>query len=460
MAAAAPIQRAIKFRVVVYNASGQYDSSYIYSISVTGAVTPDSGTAMKLNGGQNYTFIAYSYNTNVAPNENLTGSNLSTASITFSSMPDFMYYKASMTPSGEAGAQNNLNIVLKHSFSTVLVNVDSSQTNGYNITNITGATLAKAYPTATVALASGTVTSTGTATTIAVPFPATLNSNNVTATTAVVVNNATNTADGTFNMASLTVGPLTGSNIAFNGLTIQPGVRYNLTIRLVPQDIFFDDNTSVPGTTIKTARINGKFWMRYNLGVDVPLNPNPDLATPTNAGLFGNYYQWGKSNVVATGYTQPGIIDPWDRTVPPNNAWNAGTEAAPVKTSNDPCPNNYRVPTMTELQDLANSTIQTNTSDASWDIGSATNYASVKVFTSKRDKNVKLSFPASGYRDSNDGQLLSIIPRGKVGIYWSSSFPNGSARYQNMQLYKDNVDFSFGADNSNFGENIRCIRVN
>ena len=33
VAAATPIQRAIKFRIVVYNASGQYDSSYIYSIS-------------------------------------------------------------------------------------------------------------------------------------------------------------------------------------------------------------------------------------------------------------------------------------------------------------------------------------------------------------------------------------------------------------------------------------------
>ncbi|MDX8566341.1 hypothetical protein OZ664_20220, partial [Elizabethkingia sp. HX WHF] len=77
VAAATPIQRAIKFRIVVYNASGQYDSSYIYSVSATGAVTPDSGNPIKLNGGESYTFIAYSYNTNVAPADNLVGSNLS-----------------------------------------------------------------------------------------------------------------------------------------------------------------------------------------------------------------------------------------------------------------------------------------------------------------------------------------------------------------------------------------------
>ena len=113
VAAATPIQRAIKFRIVVYNASGQYDSSYIYSISSGGVVTPDSGTAMKLNGGQSYTFIAYSYNTNVAPSENLTGINLSTASVPITSSQDFMYYKVTMTPDGNAGAQNNLNVILK-----------------------------------------------------------------------------------------------------------------------------------------------------------------------------------------------------------------------------------------------------------------------------------------------------------------------------------------------------------
>ncbi len=103
-------------------------------------MTPDSETAMKLNGGQNYTFIAYSYNTNVAPNENLIGSNLSTATIVVISLQDFMYYKVNMALSREEGVQNNLNALLRHMFNTITFITDSSATNGYNITNITGAT--------------------------------------------------------------------------------------------------------------------------------------------------------------------------------------------------------------------------------------------------------------------------------------------------------------------------------
>ena len=463
VAAATPIQRAIKFRIVVYNASGQYDSSYIYSVSATGAVTPDSGVPMKLNGGESYTFIAYSYNTNVAPADNLVGSNLSTATISATSTQDIMYYKTTMTPDGNTGAQNYLNVILKHSFSTITVNVDASLTNGYNITNITGATLGKVFPTATIALNSGTVTSSGTATTIAVPFPANPNSNNVTATSAVIINNANNTNDGTFNIASLTIGPLTGTNVAFNNLTIQPGARYNMTIKLIPQDSFFDDTTSLPGTTFKVARINGKVWMRYNLGVDPLTNPNPDLTAPSNTGLFGNYYQWGVITPAALGNAEPGPIIPWNTSiVPAANAWNSGTETAPVKViTNDPCPANFRVPTTTEFQDLVSSTVQTNTNDTSWDNGSTTNYASVKVFTSKRDKNVILSFPAAGYRINTDGTLNTAagISRGNIGIYWTSSAPT-LVNYKNMQLYKASVDFTSGAGAPYFGENIRCIRIN
>ncbi|MDX8565945.1 hypothetical protein OZ664_18195, partial [Elizabethkingia sp. HX WHF] len=97
----------------------------------------------------------------------------------------------------------------------------------------------------------------------------------------------------------------------------------------------------------------------------------------------------------------------------------------------------------------------------SWDNGSTTNYASVKVFTSKRDKNVILSFPAAGYRINTDGTLNTAagISRGNIGIYWTSSAPT-LVNYKNMQLYKASVDFTSGAGAPYFGENIRCIRIN
>ncbi|MCL1679451.1 hypothetical protein M2T92_10485 [Elizabethkingia miricola] len=451
----------IKFRIAVYNASGQYDSSYVYSVNAGGTVTPDSGNPIKLNGGQSYTFIAYSYNTNVAPVENLIGSNLNTVNISTTSQ-DFMYYKTTMTPNGETNAQNNLNIVLKHSFSTITLNIDSSLTNGYNITNIGTVTLGKVYPNASVNLNTGAIISFGTAGTIGIPFPANpLDTNNLVSTAAVIVNNASNLSNAIVNISSLTIGPLTQTGISFNGLTIRPGVRYNMILQLTPQDTFIDDTTSAPGTTIKAARINGKVWMRYNLGVDTSVNPNPDFTNPVNGNLFGNYYQWGRSGTLANGNSGPGAINDWDNTaVPPANSWNTGTETTPIRTTNDPCPENYRVPTITEFQDLINSTTQSNVNDSSWDNGSATNYTSIKVFTSKRDKNIILSFPATGFRDYVNGALSNASLRGTIGIYWASSTPTFSpSNYKNMQLYKSTISTTSGAYNQNFGENIRCIRT-
>ncbi|ATC38248.1 fimbrillin family protein [Elizabethkingia anophelis] len=458
IAAATPINRIIKFRIVVYNASGQYDSSYIYSINAGGAVTPDSGVPIKLNGGQSYTFIAYSYNTNVAPTDNLVGSNLSTATISASSTQDIMYYKTTLTPSGDAGAQNNLNVILKHSFSTITVNIDSSLTNGYNITNITGATLSKVFPTATIALNTGTVTSSGTATAIAVPFPASPNSNSVTATSAVIVNNSNNTNDGTFNITSLTVGPLTGANVAFNNLTIQPGSRYNMTIKLVPQDAFFDDTTSVPGQTFPVARINGKVWMRHNLGADYSLNPDQN---PSIAQLHGNYYQWGRKPVAATA-TTPDPISGWNSAqVTDNNAWNSGTEDAPIKVdANDPCPDGYRVPTPKEFNALIAATTQLTADNigSPW-TQSASNYATARVFRSKRDANVKLTFPMTGLRDPNTGNILTNIsgsPSRGVASYLWGNIRSGS-RSAEMDLTQTSVNGNSSANNTAWGMAIRCV---
>ncbi|HFK5529470.1 TPA: FISUMP domain-containing protein [Elizabethkingia anophelis] len=460
--AAIPILRAIKFRVVVYNASGQYDSSYNYSISATGAVTPDSGIPMKLNGGQSYTFIAYSYNTNVAPADNLIGSNLSTATIPVTSTQDIMYYKTTMTPSGNTGEQNNLNVVLKHIFSTITVAVDSSLTN-YKITNITGATLGKTFPTATIALNSGAVTSSGGATTANVDFPASPDSNKVTATSAVMLNNSNNTNDGTFKIASLTVGPLTGTNVTFNNLTIQPGVRYTMTMRIIPQDSFFDDTTSVPGQTIKAARINGKVWMRHNLGADYSLDPDQ---SPSIAQLHGNYYQWGRKTVVATAFTPPDAIPEWGTTpgAPDVDAWSTGTEDAPVKIdANDPCPNGYRVPTTKEFKDLIEATTQLTTDNigAPW-VQSASNYATARVFRSKRNANIKLTFPMAGLRDTKSGNLLSNIsgsPSRGVAAYLWGSFRSGGYSSE-MDISQTNVNGNSGANNKNWGMSIRCIGVN
>jgi len=77
---------------------------------------------------------------------------------------------------------------------------------------------------------------------------------------------------------------------------------------------------------------NSKAWMRHNLGADTSLDPDVPVQ-----GIHGNYYQWGRPNVVADASTPPGSIAGWSPAAP-DNYWQDAT-----KTTNDPCPSGFRV---------------------------------------------------------------------------------------------------------------------
>ena len=170
--------------------------------------------------------------------------------------------------------------------------------------------------------------------------------------------------------------------------------------------------------------INTQTWLCHNLGADNTLDPH----TPV-VGLQGSYIKWGKTyNMSSTtnngvagfaaaptaGNDNAGVISGWDMTEAADNAWNSGTEAAPVKTATDPCPSGYRVPTMTEFVNLINNTTKTITG-TSW-TDSPTNYGTMVHFgTGSTPK--QLSFPMTGSRIDTG----ALEGRGFSGVYPSSS---------------------------------------
>lgn len=393
------VKPGVKYKVVVYDNGGLYITERDY---VRGE---ESNTEeLLLDGGKNYTFIAYSINsTSDNPavsfadpaNKTLAGSSLSA----IAGDEDFMYYRKDMNiTTGE----NYLDLIFKHKFSQIVTTLDASA-GADNITAVE-ATFNSHYPNANIQLGDATITRTGTMGAIAVSFTG-LNTKVLTAST--ILNGSTATAS--LHISKLTMGSTTRTDIpTIDSLSITPGVSYNLKLTVTQKD------RNLVHQGIYATRVNGMIWMRHNLGANYNLDPDQN---PSVRALIGNYYQFGRKAVVATSSTGNGAISGWNKTAGANNAWNSGTESAPVKTANDPCPDGFRLPTQREMQELIDNTTASNI--GTWTSNSNDNtIGAAKVLTSKNDPSIKLTFPATGYRNADQGILYW---RGGSGLYWLST---------------------------------------
>ncbi|MFV5686520.1 FISUMP domain-containing protein [Flavobacterium sp. GB2R13] len=153
-----------------------------------------------------------------------------------------------------------------------------------------------------------------------------------------------------------------------------------------------------------------KKFMCYNLGAtDISIDPH----IPVQA-IHGNYYQWGRSTVVADASTQAGAITGWNTADANNGAWVDGS-----KTTNDPCPAGFRVPTKVQWDGvLANNTVSRT---GSW--ANDGNFSSA-VSWGPNANTKTLTLPVAGWRLYTDGALHD---RGYSGNYWSSTEDSASA---------------------------------
>ncbi len=251
---------------------------------------------------------------------------------------------------------------------------------------------------------------------------------------------------------------------------------------------------SIPPDYIDEKEINMGEGLRVNLGT--ALSPNWRVFAPVNCGyedgsttpaysgyLHGKLYQWGRkwgngydiltdatvpTNVAGpvtntdgqsaanknNFYTNDAVATFYDWCDAPNNIfWNIGTIESPIKTSYDPCPTGWRVPTFEELQALSNFT------NKGWHATGQTDYMHGKKgelsgyhFTDASTPPVTIFLPASGWRD-NTGNAVN---RDTDGAYWASR--------GNATGYSDYLKFNSGsvttpADGYRAaGYSIRCVR--
>jgi len=127
--------------------------------------------------------------------------------------------------------------------------------------------------------------------------------------------------------------------------------------------------------------------------------------------------------------------------------WNSGTEASPIKTIYDPCPDGWRVPTYAELNTLIDNAGGGGIGGDGWDINNNGYWFNG---TTSPSVNFGLFLPAAGYRDYSDGDACD---RGSGGFYWSSSVDGGDAWY--LYFGSDRAGMvRFGCAN---GFPVRCV---
>ena len=184
-----------------------------------------------------------------------------------------------------------------------------------------------------------------------------------------------------------------------------------------------------------------KQFMCHNLGA---ANPSADPFTPSWE-INGGYWQWGRKDMASPGPSGPGADQTnvnaagWKNIYTPNGSWSDA-----VKTSNDPCPAGYRVPTRDQWIGVISYNSASNVG-GSW-TSSSTNYTTGKLFGDQ------LFLPAAGLRSYLDG---SFFWRGSRGVYWSSS-EGGS--YSAWSFGVSSVGAgSFYDDFRASGLSIRCI---
>ncbi|WP_426478158.1 FISUMP domain-containing protein [Chryseobacterium sp. CBSDS_008] len=262
----------------------------------------------------------------------------------------------------------------------------------------------------------------------------TVNSTGVTGLTAVLSSGTLNNGNGTL-VYNIMGTPSAAGTATFN-------------IEFAGQPCIFSRTIAPPSSfpDVMPVMINGqpRQMKAHNLGADTSQNPD----VPSQA-IMGNYFQWGKKDAVATANTPAGDISGWSTAAAANGAWNSNTEATPVKTANDPCPQGFRVPTRNEW--VSFNTNSTTTNKGTWATGAsdgATNFTAAKVFTNNGST---LTFPTGGYRYNATGGLYL---RAFQGYYWSST--ENSTNAYILDLGSGSVS-STGSTSRTYGYLVRCI---
>jgi hypothetical protein len=245
---------------------------------------------------------------------------------------------------------------------------------------------------------------------------------------------------GTTTTMTITINEPLQYTLTANDSTVCTGTTVTLSVNIGP---FYPAGTvhcnGTPTAVVDvTNPVTGKTWMDRNLGA------TRAATSSTDAQAYGDLYQWGRrsdghqcrnsaTSTTISSTDQPlnsnFVLDnsyPIDwRNPQNNNLWQG------INGINNPCPNSYRIPTESEL----------NNERLSWSLNN-----------SNGAFNSPLKLPMTGIRSPYDGSLLNV---GGYGFYWSSTVSGEDI----LDLRFDSTGEAFmGYGYRAMGEPVRCIK--
>ena len=192
------------------------------------------------------------------------------------------------------------------------------------------------------------------------------------------------------------------------------------------QSVTSSNNAVTAGESVV---INNVRWATRNVDA-----PGTFSANPEDAGMF---YQWNRK--IGWSATDPLTSSPsghsWDNSIPTGTVW---------RTTNDPSPTGWRVPTLAEIQTLLDGTKVSS----EWVTVKGING---KKFTDKATGNtIFLPAMAAGYRHPRTGEFFHI-----ANCYWSNT-QNGNSTAYSLEFSSNSAIIEGNHDRGD-GLSIRCV---
>ena len=417
------------YSLLVFDNSGNFVAKRTYTRG-----SESTTESLILANNTSYTFIAYSLNTTSLEDLNnllylQTTQNPTLSSLTSTSTlsntyilgvgnQDLLFYRKQLVTDDQE--TQNLGIVLKHQYNLLQTTIDVSET-GYGVSTFASSNITAQLVTTTnsvevrfnadnsyvVRESSGSQSFTN------FTYEAVNGVENSIATSESVIIN-TQSGENLLEISRIHIGSIVNPRVikpfGTTGVPLTRGYKYNLSVRIVPNDGYTDING------IPVARINGQLWMRHNLGANYNLDPDDTtLPTDNSQGILGDYYQWGAALPAANAFymVAADIIPGAWRTTPGKdvdiNALVAGW-SRPTPTGrgpSDPCPTSFRLPTSDEYKALISSTqLLPVIGDKGTIFPNGLINSAIQI-ASRRKKSVILTLPYQGYINSTNSSPVS-----------------------------------------------------